>query len=95
MESRDVIKALAAVEPDQLVARCWSDGLARLAAALRVAKTGPKPAVGARIVARAQRPDRLPPRRRPARTFRAESMRLWSPSWVASPAFRGTAMQRR
>ncbi len=79
-ESREVVKALAALEPSQLVARCRADGLARLASALGVAKTGPKPAVASRIVARAQLLDRLlylgDEPAAIARTFRTESLRL-------------------
>ena len=73
-DSRAVVKALAALDPDQLVGRWRADGLARLAAAMCVAKTGPKAAVAARIVARAQLLDRLLYRgddpTRIARTFR-------------------------
>ncbi len=51
-----------------------------MASALGVAKTGPKPAVAARIVARAQLLDRLmylgDDPAAVARTFRAESLRL-------------------
>jgi len=79
-ESRDVVKALATLEPSQLVARCRADGLARLASALSVARTGPKSTVAARIVARAQLLDRLSylgdEPAAIARTFRAESLRL-------------------
>jgi hypothetical protein len=53
-DSRAVVKALAALDPDQLVGRCRADGLA-----VGVAKTGPKAAVTERIVARAQLLDRL------------------------------------
>ena len=79
-DSRAVVKALAALDPDQLVGRCRADGLARLAAAVGVAKTGPKAAVGARIVTRAQLLDRLlylgDDPTRIVRTFKAESLRL-------------------
>ncbi len=79
-DSRAVVKALAALDPDQLVGRCRADGLARLAAAVGVAKTGPKAAVAERIVARAQLLDRLlylgDDPARIARTFKAESLRL-------------------
>lgn len=79
-DSRAVVKALAALDPAQLVERCRADGLARLAAAVGVAKSGPKAAVAARIVARAQLLDRLlylgDDPARIARTFKAESLRL-------------------
>jgi hypothetical protein len=78
-DSRQVIKALAAVDPSALVTRCRADALARLAGALGVAKSGPKAAVASRIVARAQLLDRLlyvgDDPAAMARTFRAESLR--------------------
>jgi hypothetical protein len=79
-ESRHVIKALAALDPGTLSTRCRADGLARLAQAVGVAKSGPKAAVAARIVARAQLLDRLlyvgDDPVAVARTFRSESLRL-------------------
>ncbi|MDQ1536826.1 MAG: hypothetical protein QOE58_1219 [Actinomycetota bacterium] len=53
-ESREVIRSLAALEPECLARRCRADGLGRLASALSVAKTGPKAVVAARVVTRAQ-----------------------------------------
>ena len=79
-DSRAVVKALAALDPDQLVGRCRADGLARLAAAVGVAETGSIEEVAARIVARAQLLDRLlylgDDPARIARTFKAVSLRL-------------------
>ena len=78
----DVTKvALAAVDPDQLLACCRADGLGRLASVLGVAKTGSKPAVAARIVARGRLLDRPlylggDEPAAVARTFRTESLRL-------------------
>lgn len=78
--SQGVIVSLAKIEPDRLVRRCRADGLARLAQAVGVARTGAKPVVAARIVARAQLLERAltlgDDPARLARVFKAESLRL-------------------
>lgn len=78
-ESRQVVRAPPPLEPSGLARRCRADALRRLAVALGVPKAGPKAALAARIVARAQLLERLlflgddPVAL--ARTFRAESLR--------------------
>ncbi len=92
-------QALTALEPSQLVARSRADGLARLASALGVAKTGLKRAVAARIAARTQVLDRLlylgNDPAAIARTFRAASLRLLVAELGGFSASRSTASQRR
>jgi hypothetical protein len=81
-DSHEVVKALAVVDPCALVMRCRGDGLARLPGALGVANSGPNAAVALRILARAQLLDRLlyvgDDPGAMARTFRAQSLRLFA-----------------